>query len=409
MKRILLSILATACIPIGVFAFDQPSVFYVSGTKAVIGESGVTEICQSDESTCSTLGAAGVGDLLADGTIPLTADWDAGNSLYDITAVEFKGALAGNATTATDTAAKTGTGSTYATSTSPTFVTPALGTPASGTLTNCSFPTLNQNTTGSAASCTGNSATVTGFTPASGSLTLAGADALTITTTAGTSVTLPTSGTLVNSAVATLSSLTSVGTIGTGTWASTDVGIAYGGTGASTASAAFTALKQAATSSATGVSELAIASEVNTGNDTARAITPDALAGSNLGEKSGCLAAVESDTDTAVANGKEGIVIPASLNGMNIVEVVATVHTAGTTGTTDIQVRRRRAGADADVLSTKMTIDTGETSTITAATPAVVNAANDDLNTGDVIYFDIDSISTTAAKGLSVCFTARLP
>ncbi len=40
------------------------------------------------------------------------------------------------------------------TATSPTFVTPALGTPASGTLTNCSFPTLNQSTTGSAATLT---------------------------------------------------------------------------------------------------------------------------------------------------------------------------------------------------------------------------------------------------------------
>jgi hypothetical protein len=35
--------------------------------------------------------------------------------------------------------------------TSPTLITPALGTPASGTLTNCTFPTLNQNTTGTAA------------------------------------------------------------------------------------------------------------------------------------------------------------------------------------------------------------------------------------------------------------------
>ncbi len=38
--------------------------------------------------------------------------------------------------------------------TSPTFVTPVLGTPSSGTLTNCTFPTLNQNTTGSAAKWT---------------------------------------------------------------------------------------------------------------------------------------------------------------------------------------------------------------------------------------------------------------
>jgi hypothetical protein len=39
-------------------------------------------------------------------------------------------------------------------STSPTLVTPILGTPTSGTLTNCTFPTLNQNTTGSAATLT---------------------------------------------------------------------------------------------------------------------------------------------------------------------------------------------------------------------------------------------------------------
>jgi hypothetical protein len=44
----------------------------------------------------------------------------------------------------------------------------ALGTPSSGTLTNCTFPTLNQNTSGSSASCTGNSATATTATNLSG-------------------------------------------------------------------------------------------------------------------------------------------------------------------------------------------------------------------------------------------------
>jgi len=38
--------------------------------------------------------------------------------------------------------------------TSPTFVTPILGTPQSGNLASCTFPTLNQNTTGSAATLT---------------------------------------------------------------------------------------------------------------------------------------------------------------------------------------------------------------------------------------------------------------
>jgi hypothetical protein len=38
------------------------------------------------------------------------------------------------------------------TATSPVLTTPDIGTPSAGTLTNCTFPTLNQNTTGSAAS-----------------------------------------------------------------------------------------------------------------------------------------------------------------------------------------------------------------------------------------------------------------
>jgi hypothetical protein len=48
---------------------------------------------------------------------------------------------------------ETGSGS-LVFATSPTFVTPLLGTPASGNLANCTFPTLNQNTTGSAATLT---------------------------------------------------------------------------------------------------------------------------------------------------------------------------------------------------------------------------------------------------------------
>jgi hypothetical protein len=48
---------------------------------------------------------------------------------------------------------ETGSGS-LVFATSPTLITPALGTPASGTLTNCTFPTLNQSTSGNAATST---------------------------------------------------------------------------------------------------------------------------------------------------------------------------------------------------------------------------------------------------------------
>ena len=50
--------------------------------------------------------------------------------------------------------------------TSPTLVTPALGTPSSGNLANCTFPTLNQNTTGTAANVTGTVAVANGGTGA---------------------------------------------------------------------------------------------------------------------------------------------------------------------------------------------------------------------------------------------------
>jgi hypothetical protein len=49
---------------------------------------------------------------------------------------------------------ETGTGAAVF-ATSPTLVTPALGTPSSGNLANCTFPTLNQNTTGTAGGLTG--------------------------------------------------------------------------------------------------------------------------------------------------------------------------------------------------------------------------------------------------------------
>lgn len=58
----------------------------------------------------------------------------------------------------------------------------ALGTPASGTLTNCTFPTLNQNTSGTAANVTGTVAIANGGT---GATTLAGA-AITVGSNNGT-------------------------------------------------------------------------------------------------------------------------------------------------------------------------------------------------------------------------------
>lgn len=69
--------------------------------------------------------------------------------------------------------------STTPTLTSPTLVAPVLGTPASGNLTNCTFPTLNQNTTGSAGSVTNALTVGTGLRLSSGT-TYNGSAAVTV-------------------------------------------------------------------------------------------------------------------------------------------------------------------------------------------------------------------------------------
>jgi len=73
-----------------------------------------------------------------------------------------------------------------------------------------------------------------------GNLVTSGANSLTLTTTGSTNVTLPTSGTLVNSAVTSLSSLATVGTITSGTWNGSVVGATYGGTGVNNGSSTIT-------------------------------------------------------------------------------------------------------------------------------------------------------------------------
>lgn len=109
----------------------------------------------------------------------------------------------------------------------------------------------------------------------------------------------------------------------------------------------------------------------------------------------------ESDTDVATGDGTVAIPVPLEFNGLNLTDVLATVNTKGVTGTTDVQVRRRRAGAEVDMLSTKVTIGDEY-----FARDGVINTSNDDIATGDEIYVDVDAIhSGTAAKGLSVILT----
>ena len=114
-------------------------------------------------------------------------------------------------------------------------------------------------------------------------------------------------------------------------------------------------------------------------------------------------------TDQSTGDGKTGFEVPSELDGFDLVAVRASVDTAGTTGTSDVQIRRVRSGSPVDMLSTKLTIDSTETSTSTAATAAVINTSNDDVLTGDMVYIDQDAVQTTPAKGGVISMTFAKP
>jgi hypothetical protein len=161
-----------------------------------------------------------------------------------------------------------------------------------------------------------------------------------------------------------------------------------------------------------GVVELATTAETNTGTDATRAVTPDGLAGSYAGTAS-VSSLVQSGTITT-GDGKIYILMPAKVNGMNLVGVACTVQTPSSSGTLTVQVARGRqanattAHAYVDMLSTRVTIDANEYSSANPASAAVINTSNDDIATGDLLRVDID-VTGTGPANLYIYLEFRLP
>ena len=120
------------------------------------------------------------------------------------------------------------------------------------------------------------------------------------------------------------------------------------------------------------------------------------------------LVVVDFATALTTGNGKFYFYVPATLNGFNIVAVHAEVITAPAGSVATFMLHNVTSGAD--ILSTAITIDSGETGSDSAATAAVINTSEDDLTTHDIIRVDIDGIgSSTAGSGLIINMTCRLP
>lgn len=195
------------------------------------------------------------------------------------------------------------------------------------------------------------------------------------------------------------------------------------------AATAFGNIKQAATTSATGVSELATDGEAQAKSDTARVLTPSNLAalGTSTTFQGLCELATTAEaaaqTDTARCVTPQGLAfkpesfcfamsdestdLTAGTNrikfrmpyAFTITAVRASLSTAAT-GANLLTVDLNEGGST--ILSTKLTFDASETTTTTAATAAVISDGS--LADDAEISGDIDQIgNTTAGRGLKVC------
>jgi hypothetical protein len=151
----------------------------------------------------------------------------------------------------------------------------------------------------------------------------------------------------------------------------------------------------------------AVASDLNTGTDTAKAVTSDALAGSTFG-KAVFVLQVSDPNGSAITtgDGKAYFVCPEAINGMNLVKVEMGLTTVSSSGIPTVQIANVTQAAD--MLTTKLTVDANELHSSTAATAAVIDTNNDDVVTGDLLRVDND-VAGIGAKGQTVILTFQLP
>lgn len=157
----------------------------------------------------------------------------------------------------------------------------------------------------------------------------------------------------------------------------------------------------AASETAAGIVELATAAEVSAGTP-GLAVTPAGLAGSDYGVRE---IVFPLNSSIALTTADEAMFrVPAWMNGWEVVGWGAGCKTGPTGAATVFFVKN---GATS-MFSTAISIDAGETDTLTAATPAVIDTAHDALAEGDHLYAGVTSTGTGVIAA-QVTLTVRKP
>lgn len=174
-------------------------------------------------------------------------------------------------------------------------------------------------------------------------------------------------------------------------------GIARMDSGVISVDADVTAEVAAASVTVAGKIEVATAAEVDTGTDAGRAVSPDGLAGSNFGIK---YIIVQLNSTTALTTAEKAYFrLPPAFTGMNLISVEANVGTgaAGSSSSGLPTFTIKNVTAAAQILSTSLTIDAGEYSSVDATTPAVIDTAQDDVTANDLYEVAV----TTSGTGVT--------
>lgn len=160
------------------------------------------------------------------------------------------------------------------------------------------------------------------------------------------------------------------------------------------------------TSTLLALLKAASVAEINTGTEAGKYVTPDGLAGSTPGTRR---VAKQIPGAVSVKDDFMIIDIPSEIWDSDLpydlVDCEAMVTTAGTTNSTTIQLNN---GTN-DMLTTLMTIETGEITSKDAATAPVIDEDYQGMSNIKQVHVDVDAVSTTAPIDLTIILYFRRP